>query len=129
MMKMKSLDEKKREERWKYLMEWGDRVGCHQMPERSFFYKGYQFPVCARCTGVILGSLIAVPVFFLTGFHKGITWLSMSSMWVDWVLQKAEVLESTNKRRLITGIAGGFGVMSVQLAVLQKLFNKFKKTS
>ena len=33
----------------------GNHSGCHQMPERSFFYKGKQFPVCARCTGVIIG--------------------------------------------------------------------------
>ncbi|MBQ3473297.1 MAG: DUF2085 domain-containing protein, partial [Methanobrevibacter sp.] len=24
---------------------------CHRMHERSFFIKGHQFPVCARCTG------------------------------------------------------------------------------
>lgn len=27
--------------------------GCHRRPERSFFYKGRQFPICARCTGGI----------------------------------------------------------------------------
>jgi uncharacterized membrane protein len=29
---------------------------CHQRPERSFFWGDHQFPVCARCTGLYLGS-------------------------------------------------------------------------
>lgn len=36
-------------------------VVCHQLPERSFFWtNGVQFPVCARCTGLYLGALLAV---------------------------------------------------------------------
>ncbi len=31
-------------------------VICHQKPERSFFYDGHQFPVCARCAGIYLSS-------------------------------------------------------------------------
>ncbi len=29
---------------------------CHQKSERSFFWDGHQFPVCARCTGVYLSG-------------------------------------------------------------------------
>lgn len=118
---MISLEQRKKDELWEELMAWGDRVGCHQMPERSFFYHGYQFPVCARCTGVLIGSLLAIPLFFKIGFRKVPVFIGLGLMWVDWVLQKAEVCESTNKRRLITGITGGFGVMSLQLAFFRKL--------
>ena len=45
---------------WIKLMEFGHRLGCHQMEERSFHFKGYQFPVCARCTGVIIGEIICI---------------------------------------------------------------------
>ncbi|MCM1228304.1 MAG: DUF2085 domain-containing protein, partial [Clostridium sp.] len=45
--------------------------GCHQIPERSYFFLGYQLPVCARCEGMIIGELIAVILIF-TGF--GIKW-------------------------------------------------------
>ena len=31
-------------------------VICHQRPERSFFWDGHQFPVCARCTGLYLSG-------------------------------------------------------------------------
>jgi uncharacterized membrane protein len=126
-VRIQSADQKKKEELWKKMMEWGDRAGCHQMPERSFFYKGYQFPVCARCTGVMVGTLLAVPLFFKTGFHRIPVFLGLAAMWTDWVLQRAQVLESTNPRRLVTGVAGGFGVMSLQLAILRKMFLAMKK--
>ncbi|MBV1755609.1 MAG: DUF2085 domain-containing protein [Methanobacterium sp.] len=29
---------------------------CHGLPERSFKIKGHMLPVCARCTGLYLGS-------------------------------------------------------------------------
>lgn len=32
-------------------------VVCHQLPDRSFFLDGRQFPVCARCTGLYLSGL------------------------------------------------------------------------
>ena len=50
---------------WLRLMEIGRRAGCHQMEERSFSFRGYQFPVCARCTGVLLGQLLAIPLLII----------------------------------------------------------------
>jgi uncharacterized membrane protein len=32
-------------------------VVCHQLPDRSFFVSGTQWPVCARCTGLYLGGV------------------------------------------------------------------------
>src|SRR5579862_6327773 len=41
----------------------GARI-CHQLPDRSFFTGGVQWPVCARCAGLYLsapfGALIAL---------------------------------------------------------------------
>ena len=61
------IDDKK----WIRLMEIGEALGCHQMPERSFFINGFQFPVCARCTGVIISAIIATIVFFKQYFLFG----------------------------------------------------------
>jgi uncharacterized membrane protein len=33
---------------------------CHQRPERSFFWAGHPFPVCARCTGIYLSGAVAL---------------------------------------------------------------------
>lgn len=92
----------------------GNHSGCHQMPERSFFYHGKQFPVCARCTGVTLGqagALLAaafkIPVSF------GLSVFLLAVMGADWCLQAFRIRESTNPRRFITGICGGFGLFSL----------------
>ena len=33
---------------------------CHQRPERSFFWEGHQFPVCARCTGLYVSAALGL---------------------------------------------------------------------
>ncbi|RGF93239.1 DUF2085 domain-containing protein [Ruminococcus sp. AM54-1NS] len=43
-------------------MKLGASAGCHQRPDRSFFFHGWQFPVCARCTGVLAGQLVGIPI-------------------------------------------------------------------
>ena len=47
-----------------FFMKIGHTTGCHQMPERSFFWKEYQFPICARCTGLAVGYLIGIMLFY-----------------------------------------------------------------
>ena len=39
---------------------------CHQKPERSFFYKEKQFPVCSRCTGIVIGAAAGFVLASLT---------------------------------------------------------------
>ncbi len=103
----------------------GNNSGCHQMPERSFFYKGKQFPVCARCTGVFLGHMTAI-LLFLCGkrfsFRK--CFALMAVMGLDWGVQEAGIAESTNIRRLFTGFCGGLGLFSLygRIIVLALLF-------
>ncbi len=118
---------------WIRFMELGAKTGCHQMPERSFFIKGYQFPVCARCVGVFLGYLIAPIVYVKIGFSKlkSYAFAGLIIMFLDWLFQAIHIKESTNVRRFFTGIAGGFGSMIVFLKLLmislygvRKLFSK-----
>lgn len=106
-------------QRWIKLMEFGKRMGCHQMPERSFFFKGYQFPICARCTGVFIGELIAIILLLCSikiNFIVSVALLLLMGM--DWGLQFIKILESNNIRRLITGISGGFGLTYIYYHVI-----------
>lgn len=96
-------------------MRAGRILGCHQMPERSFFYKGFQFPVCARCTGVLLGFAAAAPLFFFYELDIRVALLLSFVMFLDWFLQFLKIRPSTNLRRLLTGILGGFGWTYVHL--------------
>ncbi len=108
--------------RWMKLMGFGARLGCHQRPDRSFFFKKYQFPVCARCTGVILGELAAILHLLLGGrIKKRSSVLLLIPMGVDWGLQNRKILESTNTRRLISGTLGGYGLTFVFFYALKAL--------
>ena len=87
---------------------------CHQKPERSFFWKGKQFPVCARCTGIYLGYLI-LPLF-VHGFLKlPLLWtiLLVVPTYIDGLVQAYFNIESDNTRRVITGFISGIGSMSL----------------
>lgn len=108
---------------WVNLMNMGMKLGCHQMPERSFFYKGYQFPVCARCTGVLISTFAAMIVFFKKKIPVKHCIALSGVMLLDWGLQFLKIKESTNKRRLITGLIGGFGVASLHMYFYNFVFN------
>lgn len=110
-----------KERQWIKWMEWGAKLGCHQMPERSFFYKGFQFPVCARCTGVLLSTVPAIFVFCFKRLPVKICALLSSVMFLDWFVQFLEIRESTNTRRLVTGLIGGFGVTTLHLHVYRSV--------
>lgn len=82
---------------------------CHQIPNRSFHYKGKQFPVCARCTGILLGyctiplfyfGIIKIPIIFIV--------LLIIPLLIDSIAQYLGLKESNNTLRLITGFSAGF---------------------
>lgn len=107
----KKMESIKKYKIWIKAMEAGAKTGCHQMPERSFFIFGYQFPVCARCTGVFIGQAAAC---ILAAFRKilspAISLFLLLLMGADWFIQHTGILASTNFRRLVSGILGGLGI-------------------
>ncbi len=90
-------------------IEW---VHCHRKPERSFFYKGKQFPVCARCTGIHIGY-VAYPLllFKVIWFSFPITILLILPTAIDGLTQAYFNRESNNWLRAITGLTAGVGIM------------------
>ncbi|MEK7256227.1 MAG: DUF2085 domain-containing protein [Bacteroidota bacterium] len=87
---------------------------CHRRPDRSFFYKGKQFPLCARCTGTVLGFL-TLPLF---GFQAvKLTLLQVGLLllpaWIDGMTQALGWRESNNWLRLLTGLLLGVAQMGL----------------
>jgi len=88
---------------------------------------GKQFPVCARCTGVTIGQVLAIIYFFITKSAKiGMSIFLLGIMGLDWGLQEFKIKSSTNIRRLITGICGGFGFILFYIGGFRKIVNVFK---
>ena len=74
-LELVKFDFKKRDDIWIKLMNYGEKLGCHQMPERSFFINGYQCPVCARCSGAMVSEVVAI-ICILMGFKIQL-WISL----------------------------------------------------
>lgn len=106
-----------KEELYQACMLFGQATGCHQRPERSFFIHGRQFPVCARCTGVFIGEVLGV--IFFNVLELPILWLLIFPliMLADWGIQYITHRESTNIRRVISGLLCGyaFGNLCIKL--------------
>ncbi len=102
----------------------GDRSGCHQMPERCFKIRGYTFPVCARCSGVVAGEILAllmlIPAVVCPWY---IAAAMLAVMGLDWLEQKTGILQSTNARRFVTGILGGCGLFSIYFFIIITVYN------
>ena len=87
---------------------------CHQRPERSFYYKGNKFPICARCTGMAIGYLLSIILLIFTGLlNLWMIALLMLPMAIDGTGQLFGKWTSTNFRRLLTGLPGGIGVIFI----------------
>ena len=106
--------------------EVGRSMGCHQMPERSFSFRGYQFPVSARCTGVFFSTFLAMVLFFYYRISVMASIYLSAVMLVDWSIQYFGILESTNFRRLITGFIGGFGVATLHMYAYRLIYHIFR---
>lgn len=100
--------------------------GCHQLPERSFFIKGYQFPVCARCTGIIIGEFIALLLSITyRKYHVAILVL-LIPMLIDGTLQFFTQYISNNIKRLLTGIFFGFSLLyTILMLIIHIVYPKF----
>jgi len=103
---------------WIKLMRLGAMTGCHQLRERSLFFRGYQFPVCARCTGLFTGQAagLAALLWFINLDIKLLAIcaaVSVAALGIDGFFQLKGIWVSTNFRRFLTGILCGFFVTGV----------------
>jgi uncharacterized membrane protein len=94
---------------------------CHQIPERSYFIDGYQFAVCARCTGVYGGFTLMLLLYPLISSLKNTvtpprSWLILATipLAIDVGLNVLGIWQNTHTSRLLTGaLLGGVAVFYV----------------
>lgn len=98
-------------------MQMGRLFGCHQMPSRSFFVFGYQCPLCARCTGVLIGQIAALFTFAFLPSTPYIA-LLLLPMAIDGASQYVSLRQSNQWLRLISGLLGGFSFANLALQVI-----------
>ncbi len=112
---------------------WIGYAVCHQMPAHSFFIGKHQMPLCARCTGMFLGSLTTLVWFvmvrrdrstLLPPLRIGIVLLAFLAVWaLDGLngamanLHLAHLYAPANPIRMVTGLLAGvtIGVLGVYL--------------
>lgn len=92
---------------------------CHRNEHRSFFVKGRQFHVCARCTGLITGIALMpaaalLPSRALIAF--GVS--SVLAITVDGTFQAFCSYDSTNLRRFTTGVLAAAFVPALALRLM-----------
>ena len=82
-------------------------MGCHQKPERTIYIKGKPLPVCARCTGILVGFLFSfIGIWFINCKNRYLA-IMLLPMIIDGSVQRFSNYESTNTRRIITGFLFG----------------------
>lgn len=89
----------------------GEMCGCHQRPDRSFFIRGRQLPLCARCTGIAVGYAVGLVLLVWGRLPVWACVAVMAVMFADWLVQHLGLRESTNVRRLVTGTLCGVGYL------------------
>ena len=101
---------------------------CHRKPERSFFIKGHQFPVCARCTGFYTGLIVYLIFnsFYNHNYDFNTLFISMILMVpvaIDGLTQYFGPRESTNSIRFVTGFIGGIGLIIFLKIIIRWILN------
>ena len=88
---------------------------CHRKPERSFFIRGHQFPVCARCTGFYIALILYFTYTYFAYVDYNTPLLIFAGILltpaiIDGLTQFLGHRESNNTLRFITGLLGGLGL-------------------
>ena len=94
--------------RWRSLF----RFTCHGMVQRSLELFGAPMPICARCTGIYLGMLAGLALFWLIPFLRErvmrlFAFAALVPLGIDGLTQLFGLRESTNDLRMATGLIAG----------------------
>ncbi len=99
-------------------------VICHRIPERTIHIKGRPMPLCARCTGILIGALWAMLYLLFSWTNVGFFGLLVGIILMlpgvmDGVTQLLEYRVSNNLLRLVTGLFMGVGEVLIAKALAE----------
>ena len=101
---------------------------CHQLSERSFFVRGRQFHLCARCTGIITGYFLSPLAYFTLGEEVTFYFIICAMIIaLDGFTQLWKLRESANILRFVTGLSFGLTFPSFCFVILIKIFHLIKE--
>ena len=100
-------------------------IGCHGNPDRCLTVMGWQMPICARCTGLVAGNVAGALAFITLGSPTVLIAIAcLLPMIADGSAQALTQYRSTPFRRLSSGLLGGFGQLTLILALIGQLLPK-----
>ena len=103
---------------------------CHRLPERSLTIVGYTLPLCARCTGIVIGSILGIILYYLNIIFMPLIYvLLLFPLIIDGVTQLLNYRQSTNVLRLTTGILFGVGYVSIGIYLFNLFFSFLEQVS
>lgn len=84
---------------------------CHSIPDRCFTYNNRCLPICARCTGILIGGVVSLLIFNIFNIYLSyqISIILVIPMIIDGGLQYLNYTPSKNNRRFVTGFLFGVG--------------------
>ncbi|MCR1952211.1 DUF2085 domain-containing protein [Clostridium sp. DSM 100503] len=89
--------------------------GCHCRADRSFYFKHRKFPICARCTGELLGIILSIFLYKIYSLEILVNIFFILPMLIDGFFQLLTKYESNNIKRVIIGILFGYGFFNLFL--------------
>lgn len=97
--------------------------GCHCRSDRSFNYNGKKFPICARCTGELVGIIISCSTYAFLKPNIYLACLLMIPMVIDGFMQLLTSYESGNTRRFLSGIMFGYAFSFLFITSIYMVYN------
>lgn len=94
----------------------GKKPICNLKSERAPTINGFVFPLCYRCCGIaISGSLSFLYSYYIRATHQSflVFFLLATPCAIDGLIQRFKIQESNNKRRFVTGLLFGIGLVFV----------------
>jgi len=100
---------------------------CHSIPERCFIYNNRYFPICARCTGILVGGIVSLLIFNIFNIYMSyqMSFILAIPMVIDGGLQYLNYASSTNNRRFVSGCLFGVGAIIFSRNVAHFILYKF----